>query len=807
MAERKRLSTKTNTSNKNKKKKALTTKNANITAEKKEISATTREIWAIVTAAVGVLLVLGFYFDALGALGSVLKISGLSLLGVMGYALPVVLFVLGICFLFKDKAVHRKGLYMACIVLCVCAFVHLFSCGAETTFKEVLSAAKNGPDSGSMGGGLFGALVVKMLSFTGVAGTAVILIAAALIFSVLISGATPAADMKEAYLNKRRKAEEETDEKDSLPPFEPDNADKPDKRKKIKKNSDENMPDKEENGMDDFVIITDDDQVQIKDNIDSKKPTAEELMKMESEKNSANTKKEEQKEKENLTPVSEDDIAKEIEKETEVIEYTFPPIDLLRQKPKEQNKADKPEDLRQRAAKLIETLKSFGVDAKILEVTRGPSVTRFEIQPSVGVKVSKIVNLADDIALNLAAYGVRIEAPIPGKAAVGIEIPNQSKSMVSMREVIESPEFKNFNSKTAFALGKDIAGQTIIADVAKMPHVLIAGTTGSGKSVCINSLITSIIYKARPDEVKLLMIDPKRVELGVYNGIPHLLIPVVTDPRKAAGALNWAVTEMIKRYNLFAECNVRDMNGYNEYAESEGLKKMENVVIIIDELADLMMVAPKDVEDAICRLAQMARAAGMHLVVATQSPRVDVITGLIKANIPSRIAFTVSNATDSRIILDMMGAEKLLGKGDMLFLPVGASKPTRIQGAYISDKERDNIIDFIKGDYEPVYDEDIIEKIENGNNAEADEDDPGDADEYLNQAIELVIDCGQASVSLIQRKFPVGYARAGRIIDQMEKRGIIGPHEGSKPRQVLMTKSQFYEMMMHKDEESEESDS
>ena len=799
MAERRRIKNSSVATEKQTKKKPQ--KKTPEVKEKKEQSAASREIWAIVTVAVGILLVLGFYFDALGTLGGVLKLCGLSLFGTAGYALPVVLFILGVCFLFKTKSIHRKGIYTACIMLCICSLIHLFACEPQLTYKEVIDNAIEG-----LGGGIFGATVTKALAFTGKAGTAVILAAAALIFAVLISGSTPAADIKSALENKQREREQS---EDGTSPVDAEEKSLASLNKKGEKRAKKLAvtPSESEAG-DDFLIITgDDEQMEIKED-KGKKLSAEELMSMESAQNAANTKKagRQKDEDKNLPPVSEDEIAKEIENETQIIEYKIPPYDLLRQKPKEQSRADKPEDLRQRANKLIETLKSFGVDAKILEVTRGPSVTRFEIQPSVGVKVSKIVNLADDIALNLAAYGVRIEAPIPGKAAVGIEIPNQAKSMVSMREVLETNEFKSFDSKTAFALGKDISGQTIIADVSKMPHMLIAGTTGSGKSVCINSLITSIIYKARPDEVKLLMIDPKRVELAVYNGIPHLLIPVVTDPRKAAGALNWAVTEMIKRYNMFAECNVRDMSGYNEYAQSEGLKKMESVIIIIDELSDLMMVAPKDVEDAICRLAQMARAAGMHLVVATQRPSVDVITGLIKANIPSRIAFTVSNAIDSRTILDMTGAEKLLGKGDMLFLPVGASKPMRIQGAFISDKEVENIVEFIKGGYEPVYDEDIMERIENGDAGEAQEEDSGECDELLNQAIELVVDCGQASVSLIQRKFKVGYARAGRIVDQMETRGIIGPHEGSKPRQVLITKSQFYEMMMNSDDESGENE-
>ena len=458
--------------------------------------------------------------------------------------------------------------------------------------------------------------------------------------------------------------------------------------------------------------------------------------------------------------------------------------------------------MRESARKLVETLRNFGVEAKVLEVTRGPNITRYELQPSAGVKVSKIVNLADDIALNLAATAVRIEAPIPGKAAVGIEVPNASATTVTLREILETPEFRDFQAKTAFAVGKDIAGQTMVADLSKMPHLLIAGATGSGKSVCINTLIASIIYKASPEDVRLLMIDPKVVELKVYNGLPHLLIPVVTDPRKAAGALNWAVTEMLRRYQLFSENNVRSIGGYNEFLESEGEKKLESIIIIVDELADLMMAASKEVETAICRLAQMGRAAGVHLVIATQRPSVDVITGLIKANIPSRIAFAVASQIDSRTILDMMGAEKLLGKGDMLYLPMSASKPTRLQGAFISDSEVERLVEFVKGDEEVEYDEEILEKLEHAD--EPEEDDPGDSDELLSQAISVVVETGQASVSLIQRRLKVGYSRAGRIVDQMEARGIIGPHEGSKPRQVLITKQQFYEMSMRAEDSAQE---
>ncbi len=452
------------------------------------------------------------------------------------------------------------------------------------------------------------------------------------------------------------------------------------------------------------------------------------------------------------------------------------------------------------ATKLQKTLFSFGVSAKVENVSVGPAITRYELKPAEGVRVSKIAKLSDDIALNLAAESIRIEAPIPGKQAVGIEIPNKDKEVVHMRDLIESAEFGDAESRLAFALGKNVAGENVVTDIAKMPHVLIAGSTGSGKSVCINTLITSIIYKAKPSEVKLVMVDPKVVELSVYNGIPHLLIPVVTDPKKAAGALAWAVQEMVHRYSLFAEKSVRDIKGYNEALEKEELDgKLPQIVIIIDELADLMMVAPNDVEDAICRLAQMARAAGMHLVIATQRPSVDVITGIIKANIPSRIAFAVSSQVDSRTILDMAGAEKLLGKGDMLFYPIGASKPIRVQGAFVSDKEVEKIVDFIKSNGEVTYNEDILESIEKANSTDKEldmKDEEDDTDPFLMEAIETVIEVGQASTSFIQRRFKVGYARAGRIIDQMEARGVISGYEGSKPRQVLITKERWEELKM-----------
>ncbi len=505
----------------------------------------------------------------------------------------------------------------------------------------------------------------------------------------------------------------------------------------------------------------------------------------------------------------EEEITEEITKnreETSIIlseddGYKFPPISLLKP-PVHENTEVTGADLDSTAAHLVDTLRSFGVETRIVDISRGPSVTRYELQPCAGVKISKITNLADDIALNLATAGVRIEAPIPNKAAVGIEVPNKASNIVGIREIIESPMFTNSKSKLTVALGRDIGGNVIVGDIAKMPHGLIAGATGSGKSVCINSIIVSLLYKASPDEVKLLMIDPKVVELGRYNGIPHLMIPVVTDPRKAAGALGWAVGEMQRRYKLFADYSVRDLESYNRLAEKEDndLEKIPQVVIIIDELADLMMTAPGEVEDSINRIAAKARAAGMHLLIATQRPSVDVVTGVIKANIPSRIAFAVSSQVDSRTILDGAGAEKLLGRGDMLFNPIGAMKPSRLQGCFVSDEELDAVVDYIKGDKTVVYDDSIMQEIERQaamdkkQKISASSDDGFEADDpMLNAAIETVIEVGQASTSLLQRKLKLGYARAARLVDVMEERGVVGPYEGSKPRQVLLTKEAWLE--------------
>ena len=487
--------------------------------------------------------------------------------------------------------------------------------------------------------------------------------------------------------------------------------------------------------------------------------------------------------------------AEQIDDDAQQVLYQYPSINLLKNGKKNTTAAKS--EIEETANRLVEVLRSFGVETRMLSVSQGPTVTRYELQPAVGVKISKITNLADDIALNLAA-AVRIEAPIPNKSAVGIEVPNRSNSIVTVRDVIESEEFQNAKSKLTVALGKDISGKIVLADIASMPHGLIAGSTGSGKSVCINSILVSLLYRATPDEVKFVLIDPKMVELKDYNGIPHLLVPVVTDPRKASGVLAWAVNEMERRYKLFADNNVRDLEAYNYLADSDDeLTPMPQIVIVIDELADLMMTAPKEVEDSINRIAAKARAAGMHLIIATQRPSADVVTGVIKSNIPTRIAFAVASQIDSRIILDMMGAEKLIGKGDMLFNPLGASKPVRVQGCFVSQKEIEAVIDFVKQDHSQNYDEAVMEEMnrlasKDKTSPSMDGDDT-DSDPMLEAAIECVVENGAASTSLLQRKLKLGYARAARIMDEMEAKGVIGPFEGAKARQVLITREELME--------------
>ncbi len=707
-------------------------------------------------------------------------------MGWIKYIIPIGTFAIAI-FLACDEDKEnfmKKIMQYAVLLLCVTTIMTVIQVaqGKLNIDQEFESAVTDAYNKGTenLGGGAVGAIcAIALINLIGKVGTIIFAIGVAVIDSIFLFGIKPAELLKEYIENKKERKQEEKEARLEQRKLKIENMVNEKSERKIKeKNKEKNKPVND--------IITED-QINIK--IANEKPEMQEsLFKKEEE-------IKEDKSKEVLTL----EHALTVEDE----HYEFPPIDFL--KPgKSATKLGK-KAVTDTANKLQKTLYSFGVSAKVENVTVGPAITRYELKPAEGVRVSKIANLADDIALSLAAETIRIEAPIPGKQAVGIEIPNKEKEVVALRDIIGSQEFAKAKSKLAFALGKDAAGEAVVTDIAKMPHVLIAGSTGSGKSVCINTLITSIIYKSKPSEVKLVMVDPKVVELSVYNGIPHLLIPVVTDPKKAAGALAWAVQEMVNRYHLFAEKNVRDIAGYNEALEKEGAEgKLPQIVIIIDELADLMMVAKNDVEDAICRLAQKARAAGMHLVIATQRPSVDVITGIIKANIASRISFAVTSQVDSRTILDSAGAEKLLGKGDMLFFPTGVLKPIRIQGAFVSDSEVEKIVSFLKENGGPTYSKDVLEKIERANTTdkELDEQDEDEVDPFLMEAIDTVVDLGQASASFIQRKFKVGYARAGRIIDQMEARGIISGYEGSKPRQVLVSKEQWQELKTAKSAET-----
>ncbi len=774
------------------------------------------EILGLLLLTLGILMIIGIIKEnSIGVFGMTAKHLLLGFLGFPSYLLPPAVIIYAVLMIFKknDRNVKLRLFYYSILLLLLSALVQTgFHDAARFENKSVWGSISLFYKDGIAfnGGGVLGGLIsAPFRAVFQALGTIIILTCFTLIVIILLTNISIANFIRNirGLINNKSKALRETvaagmKKRDS----EGANSQKKSKIIDFKagkdlKNSRENPGDAQVMPEMNFEIKTGIKQETKSDtnpDIRSDRKTDDKADIQENDFDSVEFIMKDMKKKkvEDINKFKKD-VDREIAlKDKEISNYRYPSLDFLNDNP------DGITDIKalknsafEVAKKLEETLQSFGVDAKVINISRGPAVTRYELQPSPGVKVSKIVNLSDDISLNLAASGVRIEAPIPGKAAIGIEVPNKEVTAVYLREVLESQEFARYPSNLAFGIGKDISGNTIVADIAKMPHMLIAGATGSGKSVCINSIIVSLLYKAPPDEVKLLMVDPKVVELGIYNGVPHLLIPVVTDPRKAAGALNWAVQEMVNRYKLFAEKGVRDIKGYNSSVGENNIKgRLPHIVVIIDELADLMMVAPNEVEDAICRLAQMARAAGMHLVIATQRPSVDVITGVIKANIPSRIAFAVSSQVDSRTILDMSGAEKLLGKGDMLFYPVGEPKPIRIKGAFVSDKEVEKVVDFIKSQGSAEYDSDIIEEIDSENTQE--ESDPGDNDNLLPQAIELVIDAGQASVSLIQRKFKVGYARAARIIDQMEARGIVGRFEGSKPRQVLISKQQWQEMQM-----------
>ena len=739
-----------------------------------------------------------------------------GIMGFIKYVIPIGTFLIAIYMTNNEKEyMISKLIQYGIFLVCIAGLLSIIQINSEGVkldqdFSVIVEQAYDTGAERTEGGGVIGTIIaVPLIEMFGNTGAIIVTIGVALVLVVFMFGIRPAEMISEMLYNWEERREEKKEQRrehnEELRKSKVENVAERKETKKERRQREKEEAEKLAMEIDDQLTINLDEQDKKKmkkyDHKDDDLTLPIFGKKKDKEESSPDVieanlfKQEQEKKEEKVKEVLQLEHTITVEDEN----YEFPPIQLLSEPEKKGTKIGK-KAVTDTATKLQKTLYSFGVSAKVENVSVGPAITRYELKPAEGVRVSKIANLADDIALNLAAETIRIEAPIPGKQAVGIEVPNKENEVVHLREIIDCDEFKNKKSKLAFALGKDVAGNEVVTDIAKMPHVLIAGATGSGKSVCINTLITSIIYKAKPSEVKLVMVDPKVVELSVYNGIPHLLIPVVTDPKKAAGALAWAVQEMVNRYSLFANKNVRDIKGYNEALEKEGNgEKLPQIVIIIDELSDLMMVSPKDVEDSICRLAQMARAAGMHLVIATQRPSVDVITGIIKANIPSRISFAVSSQIDSRTVLDMAGAEKLLGKGDMLFYPSGAPKPVRVQGAFISDKEVEKIVDFVKTNGEVSYNEDILEQIENNNKTEKeikDEDDDDGTDPLLMEAIETVVETGQASTSFIQRRFKVGYARAGRIIDQMEERGIISGYQGSKPREVLMSKERWQELKM-----------
>lgn len=821
------------------------------------------KIWGIIFLAVGIFLVITTQLNTTGTFGNAIHSLVFGLFGLMAYALPYYFIALALClFLRKMQHINGRTTFFSFLIFVMLCILNSYRYLDETNIQLSISAIGDFFDGGIQlrNGGVFGmwlgGLIVKLLGKPGLIIFAVAVIA----ISVLLVADTPISK----YLGKKREQREEktilremltekreaqaktVPEESGVPIITPShsvpqvkdplafpmeegarqnfmqNLEGADFGESIVTNTGFGLDGGSEPGtglglglsggfaspdtaaaapepfMDDFMSVDSVTTEPMGLNAEPEKvsalstPAATENIKEIRKENTPTA-----LDNTEMALQAEENLAKKIP----ATSYVFPPVDLMK-KPRAKQMQMNEHQLQQKAALLENTLQNFHVDARVLNVTQGSSVTRYEVQPAVGVKVSSITKLADDIALNLRAKSIRIEAPIPGKAAVGIEVENEKPDMVSIRELIDSKEFRNASSKISFAVGKDISGRNVIANLKEMPHLLIAGATGSGKSVCINTIITSLLYKASPDEVKLILIDPKVVELGNYNGIPHLLVPVVTDPKKAAAALNWAVNEMTQRYKFFAEESVKDLDSYNELmrANQEPDKVLPKIVIIIDELADLMMVAPSQVEESICRLAQLARAAGMHLIVATQRPSVDVVTGLIKANIPSRIAFSVSSQVDSRTILDVGGAEKLLGKGDMLYSPVGENKPLRIQGPYISDSETARIIDFVKKQGENTYDESVVQTIETPEKSQYGE----VSDELTEDAIAFILKQKKASVSMLQRRFRIGYNRAASIIDEIEARGIISPADGSKPRQVLYTEEEYYDAIDSQNNGAEE---
>lgn len=799
------------------------------------------EVFFLVSIAVTILLFL-CNFNLIGKVGEVLSNIMFGLFGYMAYVAPLLIFF---AFYFglanMGNHVATIKLVSGCVLFCMCCVIFTLFGGVESAGDSIASYYRFSAENHHGGGVIGGFFGHGMYTLLGMAGTVIVVLVLVIVCAVLVTersfvngvkkGSKAVVETARSDADRRREMARERMEQRAL--------EKEEKQRRMDKKASgipttaqltlkdsaeedasvqateqkKSMQTKveyatEDNGQMAMEALA---KIRIKGVDDQPAQDADQrIMGQEIGQNAVETKqstvvnKVEKPEKVQLKE-SDLDISADMQKVAKPKkEYKFPPLNLLTKGARKTN-SDNGNQLRETALRLQQTLHTFGVNVTVTDISQGPAVTRYELQPEVGVKVSKIVNLADDIKLNLAATDIRIEAPIPGKAAVGIEVPNSENSAVALRDLLESSEFKNFDSKLAFAVGKDIGGKTVVTDIAKMPHMLIAGSTGSGKSVCINTIIMSLLYKANPDEVKLIMIDPKVVELSVYNGIPHLMVPVVTDPKKAAAALHWGVAEMEERYRKFADFNVRDLKGYNkkvsEMTENNGQpipEKLPQVVIIVDELADLMMVAPGEVEESICRLAQLARAAGIHLIIATQRPSVDVITGLIKANMPSRVAFAVSSGVDSRTILDMNGAEKLLGKGDMLFYPQGMSKPARVQGAFVSDKEVSEVVEFIKAQcIENEYAAEIEEKISNISNTSGGgfTSDASERDSYFADAGRFIIEKEKASIGMLQRVFKIGFNRAARIMDQLEEVGVVGPEEGTKPRRVLMSEEQFEQLL------------
>ena len=798
----------------NKKTKQNTSKKTSSNRQKNVDRADTIRVSEIATVAVSVIL----FCLAIVSGNGVWNVLHNVYVGIFGMfaaiVLPLLTIVVTVIFSAKGDDAYgytAKIVEAFVMVFILATFIHVVKNSTGDAFKEtIINSYKSA--SFEFNGGFIGAVLGWLLLTLGKAPAIIISVVLFIVDLLLMTGLTifqfvagaakPAkvtyekvAPAIEERIERRRMNKENIDVPlDTQPPEEEDK--KPKSRKKKAASSDEEMTKVPKEIIDE--INRENSNIEMLKNAtgrkEEKKPKSiDEIVKDASE----------DKPNEKKADKSKDFTVSKEAMESGVNDYKLPSVELL-SLPKKKSTADISGELKENAQRLIETLRSFNVNATITDISRGPTVTRYELKPAAGVRISKITNLADDIALNLAATHVRIEAPIPGKAAVGIEVPNTVKNTVSMRELIDTPEFYEQRSLLSAGIGKDIAGNCVYCDIAKMPHLLVAGTTGSGKSVCMNSIITSILYRAKPDEVKFLMIDPKQVEFSKYANIPHLLVPVVTDPRKAAGALGWAVSEMLQRYQKLSQVGVRDIEGYNKYVQKhEDMESMPKICIFIDEFADLMMAAPKEVEDSVCRLAQMARAVGMHLVIATQRPSVDVITGLIKANISSRIALTVSSQIDSRTILDAAGAEKLLGHGDMLYNPIGASKPLRVQGCFISDEEVEALCDFVKNQGESQYDEEIAKEIE----AKAVQDkksspfeDYGDAEQLdvlFDKAVDIVLETGTASTSFLQRKLSVGYARGAKIIDQLEEKGIIGPANGSKGREILINRQQWLEMQAY----------